>query len=346
MLIVADDLTGAADSAGAFARAGHSTVVVLGGPAASGSTEVANAGVVAIDTNGRMLDENDAFLATATAVRASQHRPVFVKIDSTLRGHIRASVLAVLSALETPPKQVVICPAFPARGRTVVDACVHVDGEPLPDGSLRDALRGFPANAGLFIPAVRTDEDLAAVVKRMHDPDHPGDTLWVGSAGLARHLVALAPAPTPPTMVALTDANRIAVVVGSQHARTLAQLATFDVGAQRSTNSQVFRIDPRDQEFVDQIVPTLLKVDGLVLTGGQTARLVLDALGIGQLTVGGEVEVGMPWATAVIDHDGAAHPITVVTKAGGFGDDAALLAAAEFLYRGGPPGTTRDPGPP
>lgn len=345
MLIVADDLTGAADSAGAFAAAGHSTVVVLGGPASVLSSEVANAGVVAVDTNGRMLEEDDAFMATATAVRASPHRPVFVKIDSTLRGHVRASVLAVLSALETPPKHVVICPAFPALGRTVVDACVHVDGEPLADGSLRDALRGFPADAGLFIPVVRTDEDLAAVVRRMHDPARPGDTLWVGSAGLARHLVGFADAPPASTTVALTDADRIAIVAGSQHERTMAQLARLDGATQRATNSQVFRVDPNDRDFVDQIVPTLRKVDGLVLTGGQTARMVLDALGIHQLTVGGEVEIGMPWATAILDHDGEQRSITLVTKAGGFGDEAALVTAAEFLYRGGPPGTIRDPTP-
>ena len=343
MLIVADDLTGAADCAGVFATAGHCTVVVLGGPGSDLSPEVANAGVVAVDTNGRLLDAEDAFLATANAVRSSPHRPVFVKIDSTLRGHIRATVLAVLSALETAPSHVVICPAFPALGRTVVDACVHVDGEPLADGSLRNALRGFPANAGLFIPAVRTDDDLATVVKRFHDPAHPSDTLWVGSAGLARHLVGLADTPAASTSIEMTDANRIAVVAGSQHDRTMAQLARLDGAAQRSTNSQVFRVDPSDQDFLDQILPTLRKVDGLILTGGQTARMVLDGLAVKHITIGGEVEIGMPWATAMIPVDEAHQPVTLVTKAGGFGDDTALVTAAEFLYRGGPPGTTRDP---
>jgi uncharacterized protein YgbK (DUF1537 family) len=336
VLIVADDLTGAADSAGAFAAAGLSAVVVLSesGPAASG--EATNADVVSIDTNGRSLDEDGAFLATATAVRASAHRPVFVKIDSTLRGHVRSTVLAVLSALQTPPKRVVVCPAFPALGRTVVDAEVHVDGVPIMDGNLREVLRGFPADAGLFIPAVRSDEDLAAVVHRMHDPDHPADTLWVGSAGLAHHLAphqrALTTSAHRGVTVERAAASRIAVVVGSQHERTIAQLAALDIAAQTATNSQVFRIDPSDQEFIEQILPTLLKADALVLTGGRTARAVLDALGVKHLTVGGEVEIGMPWATAVVATEDGSHPIALITKAGGFGDELALRRAAEFLY--------------
>ena len=336
MLIVADDLTGAADSAGAFAAAGLSAVVVLSESGAGASGEATNAGIVSIDTNGRNLDEDDAFLATATAVSAAAHRPVFVKIDSTLRGHVRSTVLAVLSALQTPPKRVVVCPAFPALGRTVIDAEVHVDGVPIEGGNLRDVLRGFPAGAGLFIPAVRTDEDLAAVVHRMHDHDHPADTLWVGSAGLAHHLAPhqrqLTASAHMGVTVARSAATRIAVVVGSQHEQTLAQLAALDIAAQTATNSQVFRIDPHDQGFIAQILPTLLKADALVLTGGHTARVVLDALGVQQFTVGGEIMIGMPWSTAVVGIGDGSHPISIVTKAGGFGDDLALRRAAEFLY--------------
>lgn len=324
MLIVADDLTGAADAAGAFAAEGQPGVVIVGGGRAS--VETANAAVVSVDTHGRSMSETEAAAATVAAIRAHAQRPLFIKIDSTMRGHIRATVVAALSALETLPTRVVVCPAFPALGRTVVDGWVNIDSEPAPDGDLRAALSGFPPNGGLFIPTARSDDELAAVVRSIHNPDCPQDTLWVGSAGLARQLaVHLAGVTTAP--VERAAASRIAVVVGSQHQRTLAQLA------QLKPDVRVFRIDPSDASYVDQIVPTLRKVDGLVLTGGHTARVVLDGLGVDTLTVGGEVEIGMPWSIASqASVDGEAQrPLAIVTKAGGFGDDMALRDAVAFL---------------
>ena len=235
--------------------------------------------------------------------------------------------MAELSALETRPARVVVCPAFPARGRTVVDAHVHVDGEPLADGSLRAALAGFPSTAGLFVPTARSDDDIAGVVRNVHRVGQPDAVLWVGSAGLARHLAHLVEAPARTSPIPRAPANRIAVVVGSQHEVTRRQVAAMDNDFQRRMHTQVFSIDPRDDAFVAQVVTTLRKVDGLVLTGGHTARVVLDALGIASFTVGGEVEPGIPWATV------AEPAISLVTKAGGFGDDQALRRAVEFLHR-------------
>jgi uncharacterized protein YgbK (DUF1537 family) len=327
VLIVADDLTGAADAAGAFAAAGHPCVVVLDGRTAAAPELATNASVVAVDTNGRLLSEEDAFLATASAVRVHPQRPVFVKIDSTLRGHVRGAITAVLSVLETRPTRVVVCPAFPARGRTVVDAHVHVDGEPITDGSLRAALSGFPSTAGLFVPTARSDEDLAGLVRNVHRPDQPDAVLWVGSAGLARHLAQRIDAPARTEPISRAPAQRIAVVVGSQHEATRRQVAALDAAFRQRMHTQVFDIDPRDDEFVAHVVTTLRKVDGLVLTGGHTARVVLDALGIASFTVGGEVEPGIPWATV------AEPAISLITKAGGFGDDDSLRRAVEFLHR-------------
>ena len=327
MLIVADDLTGAADAAGAFAAAGHPCVVVLDGHTPAALDLVTNASIVAVDTNGRMLSEDDAFVVTASAVLAHPQRPVFVKIDSTLRGHVRAGIMAVLSALETRPDRVVVCPAFPARGRTVVDAHVHVDGDPIENGSLRAALAGFPPTAGLFVPAARSDEDISGMVRNVHRSDRPDAVLWVGSAGLARHVAELLNPPPRRQPIARHAAQRIAVVVGSQNEATARQVAALDRDFQQRVRAQVFTIDPRDAEFVAQVATSLRKVDGLVLTGGHTARVVLDALGIASFTVGGEVEPGIPWAT--VDEPA----ISLVTKAGGFGDDDALRRAVEFLHR-------------
>ncbi len=57
----------------------------------------------------------------------------------------------------------------------------------------------------------------------------------------------------------------------------------------------------------------------LVLTGGDTARAVLDGLGIEQLEVQGELEPGV-----CLSRSGPGGPV-IVTKAGGFGDSRSLV---------------------
>ena len=335
MLIVADDLTGAADSAAAFAAAGHRATVFIG-PSRRAATDPEE--VVSIDTDGRAVDVAEAIRRTADAVRTTVPGPVFVKIDSTLRGHVGATVMATLRALSAPPERIVVCPAFPRLGRTVVEQHVHVSSAPIDDGSLRDALRDLsPATArtdtdveiDVVVPDAVSDDDLARIVRTMHDPRHPGRTLWVGSAGLA-HELARVTAPTGRVVLERTPASRIAVVVGSLHLALGAQLAELD-SALPGLPAAVYRVDPRDRGAVDQLASTALRdVDGLVLTGGATARAVLDALGIDHLAIGGEVENGIPWAIPGAE-GGLPTCRSLVTKAGGFGDAGALRRAVEFL---------------
>ena len=83
--------------------------------------------------------------------------------------------------------------------------------------------------------------------------------------------------------------------------------------------------------------PSLQRFSGLVATGGETARVVLQAAGIAGIRLGGEVEPGVPWGTTVGDT-----VISVVTKAGAFGDSGTLARARHALKRltaGQDPGT-------
>ena len=72
----------------------------------------------------------------------------------------------------------------------------------------------------------------------------------------------------------------------------------------------------------------------LIATGGETARAVLLAMGVRALTVDGELEPGV----ALTRTDGG---LTVITKAGAFGDRGTLLRAARRLGRGRGPGGSR-----
>lgn len=69
-------------------------------------------------------------------------------------------------------------------------------------------------------------------------------------------------------------------------------------------------------------------VASLVLTGGDTAAMVLRALGAESIEVLGEVVAGVPWGRV---SGGLADGRFVVTKSGGFGDEMALVEAVKFL---------------
>ena len=142
--IVADDLSGAADCAAAFAPACGPVVVALG--------EVAPvSGNVAMDTDSRALDAAAATAAVACAFAciprgSSGAALVYKKIDSTLRGHVGAELRA---ALDAAPQfaGAVIAPSFPEQGRTLRDGKLCVHGRPAeePAGDLMGQL----AAAGL-----------------------------------------------------------------------------------------------------------------------------------------------------------------------------------------------------
>jgi uncharacterized protein YgbK (DUF1537 family) len=70
------------------------------------------------------------------------------------------------------------------------------------------------------------------------------------------------------------------------------------------------------------------KVSGLVLTGGETAAAVCERLSCSDIDLGGEVQPGMGWGRLA---DGLYAGLPVVTKAGGFGDESALVEAVHFL---------------
>ncbi len=128
LLIIADDLSGAADCAIGFANAGHRTVVTLDASGAQADATPHDADVIAADTDTRRLTPADAAGRTAQAYAALGHaRRLYKKIDSTLRGNWAAEV----AALQARAGLAIVAPAFPATGRTVREGALLVHGVPL-----------------------------------------------------------------------------------------------------------------------------------------------------------------------------------------------------------------------
>jgi D-threonate/D-erythronate kinase len=71
------------------------------------------------------------------------------------------------------------------------------------------------------------------------------------------------------------------------------------------------------------------RLGGLFLTGGDTAVGICRALGVMALRIGAEVQPGVPGGQL---RGGRGEGLWVVTKAGGFGDERAILVALDYLH--------------
>lgn len=131
--IVADDLTGACDTALQFYEAGCQTRVIASYKDLPSPSECQQTLAWAFNTESRHLDIHEASAAirkTAAAMKDyfSIDR-IYKKMDSTLRGNIAHECLAMLDELGY--ECAVIAPAFPAEGRRTVGGYQLVRGIPV-----------------------------------------------------------------------------------------------------------------------------------------------------------------------------------------------------------------------
>lgn len=71
--------------------------------------------------------------------------------------------------------------------------------------------------------------------------------------------------------------------------------------------------------------------DGVVATGGETAKALALALAARHLQRLREVEPGIPPGLLHIEVDGCPHGLPLATKAGGFGDTNTLITCVQAL---------------
>jgi D-threonate/D-erythronate kinase len=229
ILIIADDLSGAADCAIPFVRAEHRTVVALHplAPDAHGGSLT-----LSVDADSRRLTGQEAAersRAIYTAYRRAGQL-LYKKIDSTLRGNWAAEV----AALRPLAGMAIVAPAYPGLGRTVQGGNVYVGDRALAEtefwklehghrpaaiaAQLREAglasetidadlLRGDPerlaariddfACRGLDALVVDTRTEQALRTVALATATRQAPFFWVGSGGLAREIAALRPSGRP-----------------------------------------------------------------------------------------------------------------------------------------------------
>jgi uncharacterized protein YgbK (DUF1537 family) len=325
LAIIADDLTGALDAAAPFAMHGVSTCVALdlgGLPEALAS----GARVIGISTDSREI----APLAATEAVRhAVAALPagirLFKKVDSRLKGNIAAELDAL------PHERSLVVPAIPAFGRWMRNGHLGGFGVVAPI-DIAERLGRHAEQA--MIPNVETEADIDHALEADFD-------LPVGARSLAEAMAKRMAAPGEVSIA--PPKTRVYCLIGSTDPITTEQVRrviTSHASAWHvSAPNGVAHIEPVDYRLVViQATPGATMADGktvaealarslqqlepkdgslLVLSGGATAQMVLQHLGIRTLELLGEAQPGLPIAKA--------GGLTVVTKSGGFGDPETLV---------------------
>ncbi len=391
LVVLADDLSGAAETAAALgARLGPRLCLWPDVPT------VRDGRPVVVDLDSRHLTAADAearIRATAGAVPGAR---LVTKIDSLLRGNVAAHVAGLAHE-----GLVVVAPALPEQGRTVVGGVVLDRGVPLdrtrswaleeapPPASVAAALGGLPVRGiGLetvrsadLVPALaatvgsvavcdaETAADLTAVVTAAVAVD-PGARL-VGASALARALGPLLEAarPCPPAMPR-PDAGGVLYVIGTGAPAAVEQVgylaARTDLtrqvvapgvlagwgrgGPGADEAGRALAAALRSGTVVVQVAaeadPAVTGADvvaglarlvasalqgapdwpvRLMLTGGQTARAVLDALGCRRLALIREVHPGAVLLTTDAGW-------LVATRPGSHGDVSSLWAVHRSMH--------------
>jgi uncharacterized protein YgbK (DUF1537 family) len=300
-LILADDLSGAADSAVAALQAGLDAEVLL---TAEGA-EHSRTAVTAIDLNTREIEGERARTVTLKALEKIQPRTdlfVYRKIDSTLRGHVAVELAATRTAASK--RFILFAPAFPANRRITVGGKILVDGEPLEQTQFWNAETPRPdfaaqmADVGLTMESLpletvrrgkqeihRTISDLVGegCTTILCDAERDEDLfqiaqagfelgpqcLLAGSGGLAKELFKLFPAGDLTIPVPRQLSKLILIVVGSFAASSQTQFAKL----RDLAGLQCFWLGPEELEMPTNFQPELVRL----LDSGQDLAVAIDA---------------------------------------------------------------------
>jgi D-threonate/D-erythronate kinase len=313
--LLADDLTGALDSAARFVPAfGAITVCWLPG---------SRAGALAVDSGTRDLTE------ALAAARIEEFAPVlgggepaFKKIDSLLRGHVALELAACMHAFD----HCVLAPAFPFQGRITQRGRQFArSGEEWRETGIDLEAELRRHGISVAVQDAESDGDLDRIVARGRAL--PGRVLWCGTGGLAGALAGRCPVPRPaliPPVLAL---------VGSNHAMSKAQVAA--VAPERRGSVVTCELPDGTErgearrQIADRFAALLHGAERpgtLFVSGGETLHDLCENLGVTHLEVDGELAPGVPTS---LMRGGVWDGQRLVSKSGAFGDRQFLTKLLE-----------------
>ena len=340
--LLADDLTGALDTAAEFVgRFGPFDVVW--------SAAALDAASVAIDSGTREIDADKAFATVAELAPLLDGAAIaYKKIDSLLRGPWVAELDACLRTGTWDA--CIVAPAFPHQGRVtrhgqqfslaadggwnaVGDAIVAQLRARALDARIGDPSRALERGISIFDADTEADLDRIAEIGRAFT----GRLLWCGSGGLAAALTRGSDVDVPNVLK-----TPLLGLFGSDHTVTAAQLSSCgraviasadvrsDAAAVRraldagvalvklETPAALSRAEAAEH-FAREIAHLARSVDPpktLIIAGGETLKAEMLAVGARALQVVGRLEPGLPKS---VIQGGRWAGVDVISKSGAFG---------------------------
>ena len=343
--LIADDLTGALDTAAQFTgRIGPLPVLL-------DRTTAAPEASYALNLSCRDGDEKTAVACTRHSLGCYYGADLaFKKIDSLLRGHWAAELAEIAKSGKF--RRIVLAPAVPAQGRLTrggLQILAQSSGgsaliKDIPAELKRHGVSFRDAGCEVVVLDAESDIDLDAIAKRYANEQA---VLWCGAAGLARALAQEPPRPARP----LNQPHLM--IVGSRHAVTVRQVEVFR--AARPDCLAPMTIEP---SFVDRVRTTLQELGscvvlpvlssglteveaaeriarglellsgrlpqlgGLTVIGGETFAALCRVLKATRLSVDGEFLHGVPASRM---ESGLCSGTSCASKSGAFGEPDWLL---------------------
>ena len=347
--LLADDLTGALDTAAQFV--GQTGPVMVYWDAVPTPLPPN----VAVDCATREAGAGEAVAMTARwaeTLGLDTAGFAYLKLDSLLRGHAGLEIASSLTAGRF--RHCVIAPAFPFQGRVTrsgrqwahLDGAWQLVGEDIAatfahlGRAVTRADPGDPTPPGISLWNAETDADLRAIVAAGRSAG--SRILWCGSGGLAG---AIAGEPGDPDCDGITLSGPILGLFGTDHPVTGAQLAHAGAAVLRLPDGDAPSVDRVRRQLADQgaalvvvdLPPGLprataaARIDramadltrrleppaSLIAGGGETLRALCRSLGTRSIEVTGQVMPGVPRARL---HGGRWDGVELISKSGAFGD--------------------------
>lgn len=188
MVVIADDITGAAEIAGIAFQNGQQVRLVCGCDTATNWTASSAITVIATDT--RSMTATDAVVETRRVAVPFTDGYIFKKTDSALRGHVVEELTALMET--TGLQRAIYLPANPSKGRIIREGIYYIKGKPIHETDFRFDPE-FPARTsvleerfpdavthGIIMPDAENEGDILRTVREYDD----GQTIFAGAADL------------------------------------------------------------------------------------------------------------------------------------------------------------------
>jgi uncharacterized protein YgbK (DUF1537 family) len=255
MIILADDLTGANDTAIQFVNRGLSAVVITHNERFNPDF-YEEYDVIAVSTNSRGMSAVDAYNAVRETIRKGKIRDksfFYKKVDSVLRGNPGGELAAVIDEIGIP--LVIVAPSFPANqsilkhgrlssGTGVVDAVQvlseginrKVESIPLEEIRLGEKnmvnyiMDHHAGGTAVFIADAVSDTDLEMIYRSSMRLEKP--IVLAGAAAFASHIAASMGNTTEryswqADLISLKKNGSTLVIAGTRQGETAAQITTL-----------------------------------------------------------------------------------------------------------------------